>query len=70
MLTLALSGTLALLAELTAVAMLSVFTLVNLALFRLLDGSSHIRRATALVGALVCAAFALRSMFLWLTTAA
>jgi len=63
---LALSGSLALLAEMTAVTMLCIFALVNLALYRLTRTQARIRAFLAMTGAAVCAAFALRSAILWI----
>ena len=63
---LALSGSLNILAELTSVVMLTVFTLVNVSLFMLSLSSHPLRAAIAGIGALTCAGFALRSMLGWL----
>lgn len=63
---LALSGSLALLAEMTAVTMLCIFALVNLALYRLTRKQARIRAFLAMTGAVVCTAFALRSAVLWI----
>ncbi len=63
---LALAGNLAILAELTAVIMLTVFALVNFALTRLTWRTERTRSLIAAVGGAVCLGFAARSTALWI----
>jgi amino acid transporter len=62
---LAMSGTLAGLAELTSVTMLCIFALVNLSLCRLLWGDKRLHALVGLSGAAICAAVAGRAAFSW-----
>ncbi len=62
---LALAGNLALLAELTAVIMLTVFALVNFSLCRLVWRTERLKAVIAGIGGTVCCAFAVRSAVLW-----
>ncbi len=62
---LALAGNLALLAELTAVIMLTVFALVNFSLTRLAWQTERLKAIVAAIGGTVCCAFAIRSAVLW-----
>ena len=63
--TLALTGTLAGLAELTSVTMLCIFALVNLSLYRLLRGDKPLHALVALAGAVICAGVAGRAAYSW-----
>jgi amino acid transporter len=63
---LALTGTLAGLAELTAVTMLCVFALVNFSLCRLLWADKTINAILGFAGGLICTAFAGRTVYFWL----
>jgi amino acid transporter len=63
---LALSGTLAGLAELTSVTMLCIFALVNLSLCRLLWRDKPINAALGLTGGIICTGVAARAVYLWM----
>ncbi len=63
---LALVGTLAGLAELTSVTMLSVFALVNFSLCRLLWHDKRLNAVVGLLGGIICTGVAARAVWMWL----
>ena len=63
---LALSGTLAGLAELTSVTMLCIFALVNFSLCRLLWRDKPMNAALGLAGGIICTGVAARAVYLWM----